>query len=811
MAPRPGRTDRGARRGLVAALLAVGMTLAGAGATQATTAPPEEPPAGVQPGTPPAPETPPGPEATDPGTTDPDMPAPAPEATEPAAEPVPTPAATAPVPSVPDPAPSVPPPPAGDRVGTAGVELTLPAGWTVVDLAQDPTACVRLDRHVLYLGTPGPTDDCPATVVGRTETAHVQPLPAELPYGTTTLVPGTEVTLSDQQRLAGEVVARVEGADALVTATFGSRPEVVLALLESLTVPGPTAPAPADRVEAQAVAAAVPPALHPSFTWHYGLGFDACAAPALSTMQAWLASPYRSIGIYIGGASRSCAQPNLTAGWVRSIATLGWKAQPIYIGLQAPCSTTRTQRITYGLEWQQGRDAALDAIARAQALGIGLGSDLYYDMEAYPQSSECSGSVRAFLSSWTQTLHHNGYSSGVYSSAGSGIEDLANGFAQPGYVPPDKIWIARWSGVPDVYAHDAYVPDTYWSPYQRIHQFVGNTLETYGGVTINIDKNMVDTDPNRGNPIGRVDQATGGPSSVTARGWALDPDTSSPIIVQMYVDGVANAMVWANQPRPDVGAAFPAAGDNHGYSITMSASPGPHRVCLYAVNTGPGFSSGLGCTTVTALSSNPFGQLDAVTTGPSRVTASGWAIDPDTSNPLIVQMYVDGAANTMAWANQPRPDVGFYYPTAGPNHGYSLSMTTTPGRHTVCLIAVNAGPGSSTGLGCRVVDVPPNSPFGQLESLTASAGSVTARGWTIDPDTADPIIVQMYLDGRTYTMGWANLARPDVARYYPEAGPNHGYELTMAAARGRHTACVYAVNVGGGSSSTLGCRVLDVP
>lgn len=103
---------------------------------------------------------------------------------------------------------------------------------------------------------------------------------------------------------------------------------------------------------------------------------------------------------------------------------------------------------------------------------------------------------------------------------------------------------------------------------------------------------------------------------------------------------------------------------------------------------------------------NPFGQLDSTSTGPTRVTANGWAVDPDTSSPIIVQMYIDGLENSLTWADKPRPDVGAVYPEAGPNHGYSLTMATTPGLHKVCLIAINNGPGASSGLGCRVVYAP---------------------------------------------------------------------------------------------------------
>ena len=126
----------------------------------------------------------------------------------------------------------------------------------------------------------------------------------------------------------------------------------------------------------------------------------------------------------------------------------------------------------------------------------------------------------------------------------------------------------------------------------------GGHTETYGGVPINIDNNYLYTDPNGGDPFGQIDAVTGGPSKVTASGWAIDPDTSSAILVQMYVDGRANALTWANLPRPDIGAAFPAAGPNHGYSLTMQTTPGSHTVCLYAINNGPGTSSTLGCQVV---------------------------------------------------------------------------------------------------------------------------------------------------------------------------------------------------------------------
>ena len=68
-----------------------------------------------------------------------------------------------------------------------------------------------------------------------------------------------------------------------------------------------------------------------------GYGFEACTAPSLAALKAWNASPYRAVGIYLGGANRACADGNLSASWVSSTLSLGWSLLPLYVGLQAPC------------------------------------------------------------------------------------------------------------------------------------------------------------------------------------------------------------------------------------------------------------------------------------------------------------------------------------------------------------------------------------------------------------------------------------------------------------------------------------------
>lgn len=148
------------------------------------------------------------------------------------------------------------------------------------------------------------------------------------------------------------------------------------------------------------------PAAATSYT---GPGFDACTAPNAAQMQAWRQqSPYRAVGIYIGGSDRACAQPDLTASWVRQQQAAGWHFMPIYVGPQESFGETTAAA-------RQAASAAQDAVSQAQTLGFGPGSPIYYDMEAYPASR--GSQVLRFLTAWTRELHTLQYTSGVYSNS----------------------------------------------------------------------------------------------------------------------------------------------------------------------------------------------------------------------------------------------------------------------------------------------------------------------------------------------------------------------------------------------------------
>ncbi|HEX9966627.1 MAG TPA: DUF1906 domain-containing protein [Solirubrobacterales bacterium] len=461
--------------------------------------------------------------------------------------------------------------PAAERAGTAtaageeerivrfgGRDVRVPVGWPVIRLAQRPRACVRLDRKAVYLGDPSAEQRCPAEAMGRRRAI---------------LVPGPGGSDAGGSR---------SGADGAASAGAG--------------------------------ASAAPPATISAVAEYTGLGFDACAAPSRSAMRAWDESPYRAIGVYIGGLNRGCSQPNLTATWVAEQVALGWHLIPTYVGLQAPtssCSSCAT--LSAGSATLQGTAAADDAVERAREVGIGPGSPIYFDMESYSRTASATNATLTFLGAWTQRIHALGYESGVYSSAGSGIADLV-GRLGTGYPEPDHVWIANWDGRRTV--DDPYVPDDAWSEHQRIRQYRGGHDERWGGVTINVDNNYVEGGtagnavPSAGDdPKGKVDLVESPlPGQLRVSGWAFDPSApGTPVAIRVYVGGNAadreavrqELGAVATQHRADIAARFRASGGLGGFDVSFPTTrTGPERVCAYAVNLGAGADKRLGCRTV---------------------------------------------------------------------------------------------------------------------------------------------------------------------------------------------------------------------
>jgi SpoIID/LytB domain protein len=315
-----------------------------------------------------------------------------------------------------------------------------------------------------------------------------------------------------------------------------------------------------------------------------------------------------------------------------------------------------------------------------------------------------------------------------------------------------------------------------------------------------------------GNPFGGYDAATPVTGDqVRVVGWALDPDTTDPIIVHVYVDGRLQNAYMADVPRPDVAAVLPGSGERHGFDVTVPVSQGRHTICVFALNTGRGnVNTELGCRTADT-TGLPVGNIETAAVSSGEGVLTGWAVDPDSSASLEVHAYVNGGMGQIVTANRSRPDVGASFPGAGDAHGFSMRVPLQPGTNQVCLFAINVpAPAVNPQLGCRTLVLLVD-PIGNLEAAAGRAGDFTVTGWALDPETSAPIDVHVYIDGAPAVALRADGSRPDVGSAHPGAGDLHGFSTAVGAAPGTHEVCVYAINVlRGGVNPLLGCRTVEV-
>ncbi|MFE2147527.1 glycoside hydrolase domain-containing protein, partial [Streptomyces sp. NPDC059456] len=239
----------------------------------------------------------------------------------------------------------------------------------------------------------------------------------------------------------------------------------------------------------------VPPLTRAAFTGH---GFDTCTAPTQRTMDTWRAdSPFGAVGVYIGGRARACAQPQLTAGWVRRQLAAGWHLMPLWVGPQ-PWSSASTGLSPDPSEAnEEGMEAAGGAVATARSLGLAEGTVLYNDLENYADRTTWDPPVVAYLTAWTVRLHELGYRAGAYVAASSGAKALSAHHDQAPEAMPDVLWVAAWNGRASVSDADTGLPARthQWAGRRRAHQYRGDHTDTHGGVALTIDRSWIDIAP----------------------------------------------------------------------------------------------------------------------------------------------------------------------------------------------------------------------------------------------------------------------------------------------------------------------------
>lgn len=178
-----------------------------------------------------------------------------------------------------------------------------------------------------------------------------------------------------------------------------------------------------------------------------------------------------------------------------------------------------------------------------------------------------------------------------------------------------------------------------------------------------------------GEPFGWVDRVDSGDGTVTVAGWAIDPDTTAPVDIHLYVDGNFADGLTADRKRPDVAAAHPGYGAEHGFARTLTTGTGTHEICTYALDTsGNGPNPLLACRTVTVFGeSQPVG--DAVLPGSLVVAHYGSAFSPA----LGILGERDPAAAAAAVADRARAWEGFGRPVVPAFEFIATVAAASPG------------------------------------------------------------------------------------------------------------------------------------
>jgi Domain of unknown function (DUF1906) len=138
--------------------------------------------------------------------------------------------------------------PAMKTVEFRGYAFKVPASWPVYNLSKDPDQCVRYDVNAVYLGTPGPNQNCPPGLVGTHDTVTVggPAIPGVLVVSSTTqrrpqvgdlrsatdlpAAPGTIMQNPGQHEFAISMPTHAPS----FSATYGTDPNLVLQVFSSL-------------------------------------------------------------------------------------------------------------------------------------------------------------------------------------------------------------------------------------------------------------------------------------------------------------------------------------------------------------------------------------------------------------------------------------------------------------------------------------------------------------------------------------------------------------------------------------------------
>jgi hypothetical protein len=229
-------------------------------------------------------------------------------------------------------------------------------------------------------------------------------------------------------------------------------------------------------------------------------------------------------------------------------------------------------------------------------------------------------------------------------------------------------------------------------------------------------------------------------------GYATDKDNAAtPLTIRIDVNGVTvQSDIAADQTVPGQ----PASAAGHGFSVSGDFAG---VVDVYAID--PTSGAAILLKTTNRVST---GKVETLTRG----SAVGYVSDPDRPDAAVtVRVLVDGDVVAEGAANIDRPEVK-NFPSGTTTHGFNLTYTLPPGAHTVQVVAVESDTSSTTTTVLKTVKLTNPPPAVTISSIS----NLQIVGYAADKDTADPVTLNVIVDGVSNTTVVAESAKPAGAK-----------------------------------------------
>jgi hypothetical protein len=225
----------------------------------------------------------------------------------------------------------------------------------------------------------------------------------------------------------------------------------------------------------------------------------------------------------------------------------------------------------------------------------------------------------------------------------------------------------------------------------------------------------------RNNPVGAITGATHTPAGVTLTGWALDPNTATPVRVAIGVDGGRPVGATAELPVT-LPTAWQSYGPRHGFSVTVPTDRFAHKACVTVSNRGAGTDSALGCRTLPVIITAPSVPLNLTMGSTTSSITLGWVAPTDDGGDPLTGYRVSGTGITAQIL--PAATTGETLTGLEPATDYHLSIAA--------INAIGTGP-AVTGK-VRTAGARPTAP--QHLTATSTTSGVTLR-WTAPASDGD--------------------------------------------------------------------------